>query len=836
MAMDKVRRRDDEDLPEVQLPPDEVEVLAVDLVAQPIEIDGEELLEVVFPHPEGEDELALGMEIGFDANLAEYMDDSELGTLSSDLIGEVEADIASRKDWIKTYLDGLDLLGMKIETRSEPWAGACGVVHPMLSEAVVKFQSEVMMATFPASGPVRTEIIGKETTAKKESAARVEHDMNYLLTKEMVEYRSEHERMLWGLGLSGNAFKKTYYDPNWGRPASMYVPAEDLVVPYGATNLMSAERVTHVMRKTENELRKLQYSGFYRDIELDEPQDTLDDIEKKIAQSQGFEATLDSRYRVYEIHTELDLPGFEHTDEYGQATGIALPYVVTIERDSGEVLSIRRNYLQDDETFSARQHFVHYGYVPGFGFYHYGLIHLVGAFASSGTSLLRQLVDSGTLANIPGGFKSRGMRVKGEDSPIRPGEWRDVDVPAGTIKDNILTLPYKEPSQTLMTLMSTIVEEGRRFANTADLQISDMSAQAPVGTTLAILERTLKTMSAVQARVHYSMRQELGILKEIIASYTPTEYEYEPEAGDRRAKREDYEDIAVIPVSDPNASTMAQRIVQYQAVLQLAQGAPHLYNLPLLHRQMLEVLGIDEASKLVPLEEDQKATDPVTENQNVLMGKPVKAFPYQDHEAHIQVHMAGMKDPKVLRLMEDNPNAEAAHAAMMAHINEHIGFQYRAQIELELGFSLPPTMDEAGEEIPLDPEVEARLSPLLAQAAKRLLAKSEADVAHEQAQEQSQDPLVQMQQAELQIKQAEVQRKAAKDALDAQARERQQALDAAKILARNELEREKLRSQQNFDAKKAAAHMREDRDKQVIQAGVDALSQLSRQTHEKNRG
>ena len=709
----------------------------------------------------------------FNANLAEDMDEQELQTLASELIGDFDDDVGSRKDWMQTYVDGIELLGMTIEERAEPWEGACGVYHPLLSEALVKFQSETMMQTFPASGPVRTEIIGKETPEKKESAERVEADMNYQLTDVMTEYRPEHERMLWGLGMSGNAFKKVYYDPSFERQVSIFIPAEDLVVPYGASNLQTAERVTHVMRKTENELRRMQVAGFYRDVDLGDPMNTFDEVEKKIAEKMGFRASTDSRYKLLEMNVELDLKGYEHKGEDGQPTGIKLPYIVTIEKGTATVLAIRRNWQPDDETYAKRQHFVHYGYVPGFGFYCFGLVHLIGAFAKSGTSLIRQLVDAGTLANLPGGFKARGLRIKGDDTPIAPGEFRDVDVPAGSIKDNLLPLPYKEPSQTLIALLQQIIEDGRRFANTADLQISDMSSQAPVGTTLAILERTLQVMSAVQARIHYSMKQELRLLKEIIADYTPEEYSYDPEEGDRKAKKSDYDDVDVIPVSDPNASTMAQKIVQYQAVLQLAQQSPQLYNQPLLHRQMLEVLGIKNAAKLVPMDEDQRPTDPVTENQNLLKMKPVKAFLAQDHQAHITVHMSAMQDPKIQQLLQGNPMAQQLQATMMAHINEHLGFEYRKQIEQQLGMSLPPQTDENGDDIPMDPQVEARLAPLLAQAAQQLLQQNQAQVAQQQAQQQAQDPLVQMQMQELQIKQAEQQRKAQKDQAEIALRQQQ---------------------------------------------------------------
>ena len=761
----------------------------------------------------------------FNKNLAEDMDEAELGSLASELIGDFNDDISSRKDWIQTYVDGLELLGMKIEERAEPWEGACGVYHPLLSEALVKFQSETMMSTFPASGPVKTIIVGKDTPEKKEAAERVQADMNYQLMDVMKEYRPEHERMLWGLGLAGNAFKKIYFDPHMERQVSMYVPAEDIVVPYGASDLESAERVTHVMRKTENELRRLQVNGFYRDVDLGEPNNVLDEVEKKIAEKLGFRASTDSRYKILEMHVDLDLHGYEHTDEAGHATGIALPYVVTLEKGSNTILSIRRNWEPEDETYQKRQHFVHYGYVPGFGFYYFGLIHLVGAFAKSGTSLIRQLVDAGTLSNLPGGFKARGLRVKGDDTPIAPGEFRDVDVPSGSIKDNLLPLPYKEPSQTLYQLFNTIIEEGRRFANTADLQISDMSAQAPVGTTLAILERTLKTMSAVQARIHYSMKQELGLLKEIIAAYTPDDYDYEPEEGSRKAKRADYDNVDVIPVSDPNASTMAQKIVQYQAVFQLAQASPDLYNMPLLHRQMLDVLGIKNAAQLVPMEDEQKPTDPVTENMHVITGKPLKAFSYQDHQAHIAVHMSAMQDPKIQSLLANNPAATQMQAAMMAHINEHLAFEYRRQIELQLGFELPPQEDENGEMTEMDPEVEAKLAPLLAQAAQRLVQKNKAEVAQAQAQQQMQDPLIQMQMQELKIKQAEQQRKAQKDQADTTLKAEQLKIEQARIATQAQLEREKLRA----DQLKTAANMRDTREKDAMRMGVDVLKQMSNQ-------
>jgi hypothetical protein len=618
-----------------------------------------------------------------------------------------------------------------------------------------------------------------------------------------------------------------YFDPHKDRQVSLYVPAEDVVVPYGAPNLEDAERVTHVMRKTENELRRLQVAGFYRDVELGDPSDVLDEVEKKIAEKMGFRATSDSRYKVLEMHVDYDLPGYEHEDEDGEPTGIALPYVITIEKGTNTVLAVRRNWEPDDETKQKRQHFVHYGYVPGFGFYYFGLIHLVGAFAKSGTSLIRQLVDAGTLSNLPGGFKTRGLRVKGDDTPIAPGEFRDVDVPSGTMRDNIMPLPYKEPSQVLMGLLGQIVEEGRRFANTADLQISDMSANSPVGTTLAILERTLKVMSAVQARIHYSMKQELGLLKEIIAAYTPDDYNYEPEEGDRKAKKSDYNNVEVIPVSDPNASTMAQKIVQYQAVMQLAQQTPQIYNMPLLHRQMLEVMGIKNVGKLIPMDEDQKPMDPVTENQNILMMKPVKAFSYQDHQSHIAVHTAALQDPKIVALVQNNPMAPQIQAAMMAHINEHLGYAYRVEIEKQLGMELPPEKDVDGEVMEMDPEVEKRLAPMLAQAAQRLLQQNQAEAQQQKAQEMQQDPIIQMQQQELQLKAQEQKRKDAKDATDAQFKAQQLQLEQARL----QLDAAKVDKQQKNDMIKTASQLKFNAEKENTKLMAEAVKQVSAQKH-----
>ena len=719
----------------------------------------------------------------FDANLAEYMDDGDLSGLANELVEDFDKDQMDRRDWVKTYVDGLKLLGLQYEDRTEPWQGACGVFHPMLTESVVRFQSEAMMETFPAMGPVKTQIIGAIDLLREEAAARVREDMNYQLTEVMTEYRPEHEKMLWSLPITGSAFKKVYFDPSKGRQVAIFIPAEDIVVPYGASSIEDAERVTHVMRKTENEVTKLQEAGFYADVDIGEPGYELDDIEKQKAEEQGMNATQDDRYRILEIHVNLDLKGFEHTDKKGRETGIALPYVVTLEKGSRTILAIRRNWYEDDVLHTKRQHFVHYQYIPGFGFYGFGLIHLIGGYAKSATMLIRQLVDAGTLSNLPGGLKSRGLRIKGDDTPIQPGEFRDVDVPSGSIRDNILPLPYKEPSQVLMSLFQQIVQEGRAFASSGDMNVSDMSTNAPVGTTLALLERTLKVMTAVQARLHYAMKQEFKLLKVIIADYTPDEYEYEPEDAGRKAKKSDYDSTDVIPVSDPNAATMAQKIVQYQAVLQLAQTAPQLYNLPLLHRQMIEVLGIKNASKLVPVEDDQVPTDPVQENQNLLTGKPVKAFMEQNHEAHIQTHMSAMQNPKIVQLMQMNPQAPAIQAAMMAHINEHIAFEYRKQVEMSIGHALP------GEEQNkhMAPEMADQIAMATAQASQQLLQQAQQQASQQQAQQQMQDPVVQMQMQELQLKQQDLQLKAQKQAADMAAKADQIRIEEARIQAQKDI-------------------------------------------------
>jgi hypothetical protein len=726
------------------------------------------------------DEPAIEVEIGdpkFEKNLAEDMDEGDLQLLSDEILDMIQGDLDSRKEWEKTYKEGLELLGLQIDERTEPWDGACGVYHPILAESVVRFQSETILETFPASGPVKTKILGKVTPAKEQAASRVQEDMNYELTEVMVEYRNEHEKLLWSLPIVGSAFKKVYFDPSLGRQTSIFISAEDIIVPYGATDLFSAPRISHRMRKTPNQLKKLQVSGFYRDIDVEEPPMNVTEIQKKKDEEMGVNIVDDDRYLLYEVHIDYDLPGYEDED------GIALPYVITLA-STGEVLSIRRNWNEDDELKEKRMHFTHYVYVPGFGFYGFGLIHLVGGFAKSATSILRQLVDAGTLSNLPGGFKSKDLRVKGDDTPIAPGEWRDVDVTGLTIKDSIVPLPYKEPSATLFSLMNTIVEEGRKFASVADLKVGDMSNQAPVGTTLAILERTLKVMSAVQARVHEAMKHEFKLISAIVRDYTPDTYDYEVD-GSRKAKKADYDTTEVIPVSDPNASTMAQRVVQYQAALQLAQSAPQLYDLPQLHRQMLEVLGIKNVPKLIPIEEDQKPKDPVSENMALLTGKPIKAFLYQDHEAHIMVHLNAMQDPKMQQIMGQNPQAQTMQAALQAHVAEHVAFQYRIEIEKMLGVPLPPP-DE-----PLPEDVEVELSRVIAAASAKLLQKDQAEAQQQQAQQAQQDPLVQMQQKELAIKEGELQRKIAKDQADAQLKEQD-------ISLKDSRERDRIRAMEEI--------------------------------------
>ena len=758
--------------------PQGLNLLGIDDIPQ----DDTPAVEIMIEDPEGVQIGVDGMTIDllpepttaeeFDANLAEFMDEGELGTLASDLLGEYESDMASRKEWADMYVKGLEVLGMKYEERTEPWTGACGVYSTVLTEAAIRFQSETIIETFPAQGPVKTEIIGAIDKLKEEAAERVRVDMNFKLTEEMPEYRPEHERMLYNLGLAGAAFKKVYFDPSLGRQAAVFIPAEDIIIPYGASSARTAERVTHVMRKTKNDVKKLQVAGFYRDVDLGDPLTFHSDIEKRKAEDQGFTLNDDNRYQLLEMCVDYDMPGYEDED------GIALPYVITIDRSTTKVLAIRRNWNESDPLKLKRQHFVQYTYIPGFGVYGLGLIHIIGGYARAGTALIRQLVDAGTLSNLPGGLKSRGLRIKGDDTPIAPGEFRDVDVTSGSVRDNIMPLPYKEPSQVLMGLLNQITDEARRLGSVADMKVSDMSANAPVGTTLAILERQLKTMSAVQARVHYSMKEEFKLLKAIIRDNTPTEYEYEPEGGDRKAKQEDYDIVEVIPVSDPNSATMAQRIMQYQAAIQLAQGAPQIYDLPQLHRQMLEVLGIKNADKLVPVDDDLTPRDPVSENMAFLTGKPTKAFIYQDHDAHIAVHTSMMQDPMVMGQIGQSPMAQQMQAAIMAHVAEHVAFQYRSQLEQRLGVSLPAPNTEMPE------QVEIQLAKLVAQAAQQLTQIHQGEAAQQQAQQQAQDPIVQMQQAELQIKQQEVQMKAQKVQGDLAIKQQELQLKAQEMASR----------------------------------------------------
>tara|TARA_R100001082_G_scaffold16323_1_gene8212 strand:- start:3590 stop:5995 length:2406 start_codon:yes stop_codon:yes gene_type:complete len=739
-----------------------------------------------------EEEVEVEVEIKpvtFEQNLAEDLEQEELDSVSDDILSSIKVDLDSRKEWERTYAEGIKLLGLKIEERTEPWDGACGVFHPVLSEAVVKFQSETILSTFPASGPVKTQIIGKMDVEKQEAANRVQESMNYELTEKMPEYRGEHERLLWSLPIAGSAFKKVYFDPSLNRQVSIFVTAEDIIVPYGASDLQSAERITHRMRKTENEIRKLISMGFYMDIDLPDPENTKTEIEKSQDQETGYSAVKDERYTIFECHCDLDLVGYEDKKD-GKETKIGLPYVVTL-LSTGEVLGVRRNYLEDDPVKKKRMHFVHYPYIPGFGFYGFGLIHLVGGFAESATSILRQLVDAGTLANLPGGFKSKDLRVKGDDTPIAPGEFRDVDVTGLTIKESIVPLPYKEPSGTLYQLLNQIIEEGRRFASVADLKVADMSGQTPVGTTLAILERTLKVMTAVQARVHVAMRQEFKLLSKIIRDYTPPVYKYEVDGGTRLAKMSDYDMVEVIPVSDPNASTMAQKVVQYQAALQLAQGAPDIYDMPLLHRQMLEVLGIKEVKKIVPLEDDFKPTDPVAENMNLLKNKPVKAFLYQDHEAHIKTHMNMANDPKIRELVGQSPNAQGIQAAITAHVAEHVAFQYRVEIEKMMGVPLPPP----DEKLPEDVEVE--LSRVVSLASDKLLQKDQAEAQQQQTQQQQEDPVIQMQKAELQLKEAKFQHDKAMD-------EAELNLKTQEMKAKDDRENKRIDSQAEIAGAKIA--------------------------------
>jgi len=759
--------------------------------------------------------------MGFGSNLAEALQDDELQELADELIGLIDADTDSRKDWADTFVKGLDVLGFKYEERTDPWEGACGVYSTILAEAAIRFQAEAMSETFPAGGPVRVKILGEETQEKIEAAERVKADMNYELTEHMVEYRPEHERLLYSLGLAGSAFKKVYYDPSLGRQVAIYIPAEDVIVPYGASHIETAERVTHVMRKTKNELKKLQSMGFYREVDLGDPQPFHTDIEKRKAEEGGYSITDDDRYAVYEVHADLIIPGIDEDEEE-----IAKPYVVTIERGTSDILAIRRNWSEDDPLMLKRQHFVHYVYVPGFGFYGLGLIHIIGGYAKAGTSIIRQLVDAGTLSNLPGGLKSRGLRIKGDDTPIEPGEWKDVDVPSGSIRDNIMPLPYKEPSQTLLALLNQITSEGKRLGAISDMNISDMSANAPVGTTLALLERTLKPMAAVQARVHYAMKQEFKMLKVIMSEYAPEEYDYVPARGSVSARVDDYMLVEVIPVSDPNSSTMAQRVVQYQAVLQMAQAAPQIYDLPQLHRQMIEVLGVKNADKLVPIEDDIKPSDPVSENMNVLVGKPMKAFIYQDHEAHMATHQAFMKDPMVAQMIGQNPQGGAIMAALQAHLAQHLGFAYRKQIEEKLGAPLPVPNEELPEDI------EVTLAQLMATAGAQVSQANQQQQQQKAAQQQAQDPLFQLQQKEIAIKEQEVQIKGKKNEADIQLRAndlrrkaQKEAIDSAIDTKKLQLEKEKLTLQAQKDGLTLAKSTTEARDR----LNLDLLKTIDQQ-------
>lgn len=788
------------------------DVESVDLEVAPEDVEVEYIVDVETGDLLDAIEELLFEEVPHEANLVEYIPESELAVLASDLIQEVENDLHGRSEWEAAIVDGMKYLGINPSPKNIPWEGASNVVHPLIMEAVVRFQSESITETFPASGPVRTKIIGEETPTKIKAARRVEEDLNYQLTEVMTEFRGEHERMLWDLAIKGSAFKKVYFDPRLNRQVSSFVPADDMIIPYGVSDISLAERITHRMRKTSNEVRRLQYDGFYVDTPLQEPSSTTaTEIQQAQDEEVGYSANFDNRHLIYEIHTELDLVGFEDTDSEGIATGVALPYVVTIEVESMTVLAIRRNYDEGDISRRKRDHFVHYTYIPGFGAYGMGLLHLVGNSAASATSLQRQLIDAGTLANLPGGLKTRGLRVKNENEPIAPGEFRDVDVVSGTLKENIVPLPYKEPSQTLLALMGVVVEDAQRLASTLDLKISDMSAQAPVGTTLAIIERSLKILSAVQSRLHFALKQELKLIAGVIRDYANPEYEYEVEGGRQVAREEDFSMVEIIPVSDPSASTMAQRVVQYQAVMQMAETAPQLYDMPQLHRQMIEVLGIKDAEKLVKLEDDMEAADPVTENMNVLMGKPIKAFQYQDHEAHIRVHMAALEDPKIMEAMGQNPKAQSMFDKLHAHIAEHIAYAYRSEIEK----SLPEALPGMDEELP--PHVEVELSRAVAIAADQLLQRNTAEQLAKQNEAAANDPVVQLQQRKMAHQEGELDLKRQKLAVDA-------AAAADKLALQREIESLKLELEAFKAGAKVAteeAKIEADREKAGLSAGVD---------------
>ena len=721
----------------------------------------------------------------FNSNLVDFIDEDELTVIGNELLSAYQSDKDSRSDWEETYVKGLDQLGLKIEERTTPWSGACGVFHPMLSEAVIKFQSQAISEIFPAAGPVRTKIVGTIDSNKEKQSQRVQDYLNYLLTYEMSEYRSETEKMLFSLPLAGSAFRKIYFDPTLNRPSGIFVPAEDVVVNYGASDLETCERATHVMKKSSNDIRKMQVNGFYRDIELPDATPTSSDITKKYNEMTGESESYDydTRHTILEMQVDLDIKGFEDKDANGQDTGIALPYVVTMDSPSGIILSIRRNYYEDDQAKLRRMHFVHYQYLPGLGFYGFGLIHMIGGLAKSATSILRQLVDAGTLSNLPGGLKARGLRIKGDDSPIMPGEFRDVDVPGGAIRDNITFLPYKEPSGTLFSLLGNIVEEGKRFASISDMKTSDMNSQAPVGTTLALLERNMKVMSAVQARLHASMKREFEILVGVIKDFTEPSYPYEVEEG-QQIKIQDFDArVDVLPVSDPNAATMAQRIMQYQAAMQLAQQAPQLYDLAQLHRQMLEVLGIKDAETIIPPKGEVPPVDPITAVQNIINGKPVQAYEFQDHQAHIQTLTSAQQDPNIQAKVQQSPNAQVIQSSGSDYIMQHLALQFREQVEREMGIELPPV----GEPLPAD--VEKRISSLVAEAAQRVATTNAAQAEQQRIQEQAQDPLIQMKEREVAIKEAEVQRKTQEGQAKIQ-------LDTVKNMTNKELEEKRIEAQQ----------------------------------------
>lgn len=772
------------------LPAAEIDVLSASPLDVVVELDDGGVEVTLGGDEKSDPDLERLKSAPFDANLADFLSDQVLRAMATELIADVDADIESRKEWTEAYVKGMEVLGLTYEERTEPWQDACGVYSAVLTEAAVRFQSETIQEVFPAAGPVKTAIIGLVDQFKEEAAKRVAADMNYELTENMLEYRPEHERMLYSLGLVGSAFKKVYEDPTLGRGVSMFVPAEDLIMPYGASSIETSERVTHIMRKTKNEMRKLQAAGFYSECDLGDPVQSHSDIEEKKAEVQGYTINDDDRYQLYEVHVDWDIPGLEAEDD------VALPYVVTIDCGTQTVLSVRRNWDENDKFKLKREHFVQYVYVPGFGVYGMGLIHLIGGYARAGTSIIRQLVDAGTLSNLPGGLKARGLRITGENKPIEPGEFRDVDVPMGTVRDNIMSLPYKEPSQVLMALLQMVTDEGRRLGSIADMKVSDMSANAPVGTTLAILERQLKTMSAVQARVHFSMRREFKLLKNIIRGIGAEEYAYTPIGGNPRTKQQDYDAVDVLPVSDPNSSTMAQRIAQYQAAFQMSAQAPEIYDRPQLHRQMLEVLGIANAEKIVPLDRDKKPADPISENMSVLRGEPLKAFIFQNHDAHLAVHNAFAQDPNIAKQMGQNPQAQQLMAALQAHIAEHIAFQYRRQIEVQLGVTLPPP-DE-----PMSAEVETQLAGLVAQAAQQLLQVNKAQAAQEQAQQQAQDPLIQIQLQDLEVKRSEVQRKAAKDAQDAAIKQQELAVKQQDAQGDAAIKQQELEQQRQEGAQK----------------------------------